>query len=168
MLIYQWILITLVFTLVSFSDVFHPHFVETKCEEVIDGDSIKVVLNQDIESVRLKFIDAPELGQKFIGELSKDILKKKIEGQKVRLLLYGKGYYGRWLAEVYKEKENINLFQVSRGHASLYKFSQFTSLNKKFEYYFAFRRARIKKLGMWKFRNLVNPYHFRKKNRPSK
>ena len=94
---------------------------------VIDGDTIEGTYQEQILDVNVTFkvhfrlygIDAPEVrGEgKETGFKSRDWLKEKIEGQRVKLKLYGKDKYGRWLADIFFKGEHINKSIVEAGHA---------------------------------------------------
>ena len=94
---------------------------------VIDGDTIEGTYQEQILDVNVTFsvhfrlygIDAPEIrGEgKEIGFVSRDWLKERIEGKRVKLKLYGKDKYGRWLADVFLKGEHINAALVEAGLA---------------------------------------------------
>lgn len=96
-------------------------------ERVIDGDTIegsfyKKILDVEVNfSVHFRFygIDAPEKkGEtKPLGIASMEYLKQRIEGKKVKVKLYDKDKYGRWLAVVFCEGVNINDELVEKGYA---------------------------------------------------
>jgi endonuclease YncB( thermonuclease family) len=81
-------------------------------------------------------IDAPELSQPF-GQEAKQFLKQ-YEGQRCTLKTQGKDKYGRTLAVVYINGEDINLLTVIRGFS--WKF-----MTHKREYYQAQESAEVKK-----------------------
>jgi len=106
-----------------------------KVVKVVDGDTVNAVI--DLPGfgfrqfkVRLYGIDTPELRpprsdpdrdeiiQK--AQEARDVLKEKICDKVVFLKCYGWGKYGRLLAEIYFEDENINEWLVENGFAEIY------------------------------------------------
>jgi endonuclease YncB( thermonuclease family) len=78
---------------------------KAKVIRVIDGDTLKVILNGREEYVRLAGIDAPEL--KRGGEISRDFLSRLCPvGSVISLKILGRDSYGRLLAVVYNENGN--------------------------------------------------------------
>lgn len=121
---------------------------------VIDGDTILV---NGKNKVRLLDIDAPEIKQKSfdgvqIGALSKAWLEKRILNKRIKLTLHGKGFYRRWLGEVYIAGENINAKIINAGFALSYgdKYSFFSFI------------ARKKKKGIWNTSGFYSPKVYRK------
>lgn len=84
---------------------------------VVDGDTITVVGSDRIDlSIRLRGIDAPELGQPY-GFESKQALDALVSSAAVRLDKPDKGKYGRYVANVFKGDTWINGRMVAGGHA---------------------------------------------------
>lgn len=70
--------------------------------KVVDGDTLRVLLNGKREYVRLVGIDAPEL--KRGGEKARNFLAQLCPvGSTIYLEIFGRDRYGRLLAEVYTE-----------------------------------------------------------------
>ena len=97
---------------------------------VVDGDTIDVTLDLGFSvlyksRVRLYGIDTPESrtrdkDEKVRGLLSKDFLKNAITDEKVVLktkLKDSRGKFGRVLAEVWVNDQNINQNMVEENHA---------------------------------------------------
>lgn len=76
--------------------------------KVVDGDTLRVLLNGKREYVRLLGIDAPEL--KRGGEKARNFLAQLCPaGSIIYLEIFGRDRYGRLLAEVYTENgSNVN------------------------------------------------------------
>lgn len=89
---------------------------------VTDGDSIKVMSNNEVLNVRLYGIDAPELKQAF-GKEASDKLSKFVKGKAVELSVVDVDGYGRKIAKVYifNSEHYINEYMVSDGFAWHYK-----------------------------------------------
>jgi micrococcal nuclease len=86
-------------------------------ERIIDGDTI-VAGNQ---TVRLLGINTPERGERYYSE-AKEFLENEISNKTIQLI-FGKDKkdrYGRTLAYVFFNGENINLKLVENGFASYY------------------------------------------------
>ena len=98
---------------------------------VYDGDSITcdIDLGLDIiikdQKIRLQDINAPEIrgDQRKRGLESRDWLRNRILGQQVIINTARdkKGKYGRYIATIFFEGENINLSMVKLGLARWYK-----------------------------------------------
>lgn len=94
---------------------------------VYDGDTIRVDwdLGASIwmrnEPIRLYGIDAPELRgeEREAGLAARDWLRERIDGKEIvmRTIKDAKGKYGRYLAVVFREGEDINAALVAAGHA---------------------------------------------------
>ncbi len=84
--------------------------------DVIDGDTIEL---DNGARVRLAGINAPEKGELCYDE-AKEYLEKAILLKNVRVVEYGRGKYGRVLAEVYLNGENINKKMLEKGLANAY------------------------------------------------
>lgn len=80
---------------------------------VIDGDSFKISNDQ---TIRLLSLDAPDIKYCF-GKEAKEALAKKILDKRVILKELETDQYGRVMAMVYVDKENINEFMIKNGLA---------------------------------------------------
>jgi len=84
---------------------------------VHDGDSLTLVGADGLEiSVRLRGIDAPELGQAY-GYEAKQALQSLLNSGTVGLSEPEKGKYGRYVADVYLGDTWVNQAMVAEGHA---------------------------------------------------
>ena len=89
-----------------------------KVGRIIDGDTL-VIENGD--SVRLLGINCPEKGEKYYEE-AKDFLEQEVFNRTIKLR-FGKerhDRYGRTLAYIFFDNENINLKLVENGLANYY------------------------------------------------
>lgn len=98
---------------------------------VVDGDTLEadIRLGFDVtkrETVRFAEIDAYEtrLGkntteeEKELGLKGKEFLKSLLEGKEVILETFkDKGKYGRYIAKVYFNEQNINELMIKEGYA---------------------------------------------------
>ena len=127
--------------------------------KILDGDTIH------IEKVKYRFhgIDAPETSQickannKNIkcGELSKQILIKKIGNKKVNCKKVAIDRYKRVVAECYVNDESLSKYLVKNGYAFAYR-----RYSKKFVEDENF--AKKNKLGLWSM-DFQYPWDYRRK-----
>lgn len=97
---------------------------------VYDGDTITVDISLGLgiykkdETIRLKGIDTPEVrgSEKEAGIKARDYLRERILNKEVIIKTYkdSKGKYGRYLAEIFIDGENINKELVDKGYAKSY------------------------------------------------
>lgn len=90
--------------------------IRAKAVSIVDGDSISVVINQELVRVRLAGVDAPEGNQPFAID-SKQSLHDLCFWVEAELSSISKDYYGRMLAKVKCNGVNVNAQQVRRGMA---------------------------------------------------
>lgn len=130
--------------------------------QVIDGDTIKFSWGGKLQSVRLLYIDAPELGQRDgqydLGLYSSKCLKKLI-ATPLKLYLYGFDQYGRMLGEI----PGINLSMIERGCAYIYEYSHFPSRRLRTRYMLAQNKSQELRRGLWNFK-VLNPRLHRRKH----
>lgn len=93
--------------------------IDATVDRVLDGDTIEVTAKF---KVRLDFIDAPETRgvEKPKGDISKQWLKKRIEGKGVKLDIKKEDIYDRSLSVVYKDGVNINGEMIKLNLAEIY------------------------------------------------
>ena len=137
------------------------------CEQVLDGDTVKLRGNGKSIKLRLAYIDTPELNQSSldgvpVGKMITHYLRQLIEGEVVSVRLLKRDIYGRWLGEVYWGNQFINLLLIERGFAVLYPKAIFRSRIQMRKFLQAYSDARRHNLGIWKTVGMMNPYHFRK------
>ena len=99
---------------------------KAKVVKVYDGDTITALIDLGFgvtfkEKIRLYGINTPEIRGKERpdGLISRDRLRERILDKDViiKTLKDKKGKYGRYIAEIYLEEENINEWLVSEGLA---------------------------------------------------
>ena len=100
---------------------------EANVNEVYDGDTITVDIDLGLgtwvhsEKLRLHRINAPEVRgeSRPQGIASRDWLREQILGKEVivQTIKDKKGKYGRYLAEVWLEGQNVNDLLVENGFA---------------------------------------------------
>lgn len=129
--------------------------------KVSDGDTITVLDDENRQSrVRLWGIDAPESKQAF-GKASQKHLAKAVAGKDVRLEIKGKDRYGRIIARVWIDNEDVCLRQIRDGFAWHYKHYAPDEI----EFAKAEEKARERHLGLWQDRNPIPPWEFRRQKR---
>jgi endonuclease YncB( thermonuclease family) len=124
---------------------------------VIDGDTIDV-LDADNQTKRIRFngIDTPEAGQPF-GNNAKQFVSDRVFGRDVELIEHELDRYGRTIADVIIDGENLNRALVAAGLAWHYKrYSDDEALAQ------AERDAQAASLGLWSDPRHVAPWDWRK------
>jgi len=96
-----------------------------KIERIVDGDTIDILVDCGFnifvkERIRLIGIDTPELHEKE-GTQVKQFLEGYLEDKDIKVKTFKKGSFGRWLAELYADDENINELLLKLGKARKYK-----------------------------------------------
>ena len=127
---------------------------------VIDGDTVwlKSATSHKPLKVRIVGIDAPEICQ-LGGVASRDALRRRLMGQTVTLVqmpFRHRDEYGRLLARIELDGEDMGRWMVSSGHAWSYHFRRDAGL-------YAAEQARAKAGGRGLFaqNDPVNPRQFR-------
>ena len=88
---------------------------------IADGDTITVLRDgRDQVKIRLYGIDAPESGHPF-GKQSKQNLSSMVYGQSVQVDVMDTDRYGRTVARIFVDGEDVNAAQLRSGHAWLYR-----------------------------------------------
>ncbi|MFT3994838.1 MAG: thermonuclease family protein [Dysgonomonas sp.] len=127
-----------------------------KIVKVQDGDTVTLLDNNNTQhKIRLHGIDAPETGQPY-GNKSKEHLSGLIADKNVTVDVKGKDQYKRILGVIYLGDTNINAEMIRSGYAWSYKYS-------KDKYYIKLQeKAKEQKKGLWKDKNAVDPWQWRK------
>ena len=121
---------------------------------VYDGDTIKVIDERE-KKIRLINIDAPESKQ-FYGDSSTLYLRKFLKGKSIDLQIVNSDQYGRELAIVFADGEDVNYHLVRNGYAWAYQYCKDESIIA------AMGMAKKEKKGLWKYPDAISPYYFRK------
>ncbi|MDD5597757.1 MAG: thermonuclease family protein [Victivallaceae bacterium] len=123
---------------------------------IVDGDTILLRRKNQLTTVRLWGIDAPEKKQPG-GKAATSFLVRLIGRKRVKVVLHGYGKYGRVIGKVYYQGKFINLEMIKAGHAWwLEKYSPEATELKEAE-----RKARESKTGLWQNPGAVRPEFFR-------
>ncbi|SMF04718.1 thermonuclease family protein [Pseudobacteriovorax antillogorgiicola] len=126
-------------------------------ERVVDGDTVKVSIDGDTETMRLECIDAPESRQEF-GYESTRALTRLVEGRTVDLEITGEDRYGRLLGFIFSNGRDINRYQVQQGLA--WNYTQYCGD----EYAAEEEAARDAGRGLWDGEDPEAPWIWRRNN----
>ena len=132
-----------------------------KVVKVSDGDTFTLLLeNNSTVRIRLHGVDAPEMkgGQPY-SRVSREYLSGMIAGKQVTVAVKDTDRYGRYIGVVSTTTiKDVNLKMIESGMAWHYSYYDNTPA-----YIKAQKRARQDKKGLWKDKNPINPYQWRKK-----
>jgi len=111
----------MIFLIISFSSETFASLPTTLIKSCYDGDTCTT---SDGEKIRLACIDTPELKGKKADPIkakeAKDFLNNFIANQKVFIRRITKDRYGRTVAELIKDKTNIQQLLVQKNLAKVY------------------------------------------------
>ena len=137
-----------------------------KVVSVADGDTITVLDSQKTQhKIRLQGIDAPERAQAF-GNKSKQSLHEMVHGKQVTVDYQKKDKYGRVVGKILLNNTDVCLEQLKRGMA--WHFKQYANEQPKEDqetYSLAEQQAKTELKGLWKDKQPVPPWEFRKQNK---
>lgn len=146
-------------------------FHAARVRQVIDGDSVIVIVDGKAVQLRLNSIDAPEHDQAW-GDIAKYGLIKLIGGRWIRFEDHGVDDYGRTLATVFvKGRDGTQWIDVNRkmvvlGHAWVQRIdSGDRSGEQRNEFARLERWARRKKVGLWRSADPLPPWKWRHRGR---
>jgi micrococcal nuclease len=127
---------------------------------VSDGDTLWVRLTEGGEPVKVRFqgMDAPESCQDW-GVQATQALKAKALRQAVVLNTRARDDYGRLLARVRMDGEDLGAWMVAHGHAWSYHYRRDPG-----PYAMEERSARTARAGLWAAPSVVEPREFRKQH----
>lgn len=123
---------------------------------VADGDTLTLLQGGRTQTrIRLAQIDAPEKSQAF-GQKSKASLSDLVFNKEVKVSVETTDRYGRTVGTVFLGEQDINLKQVERGFAWVYRRYAHDPA-----YEAAEARARTKGLGLWSEPDPMPPWEYR-------
>ena len=133
---------------------------------VADGDTITVLDATNTQhKIRLQGLDAPEKAQPF-GQKSKQSLHQLVHSKHVIVEFQKKDKYGRTVGKVLFNGTDICLEQIKLGMAWHYKqYESEQTTEERDAYAQAELAARTKTIGIWKDKNPIPPWEFRKQNK---
>ncbi|UOP04422.2 thermonuclease family protein [Conchiformibius kuhniae] len=134
---------------------------------VTDGDTVRLTdHNGQAQRIRMAFIDAPESAQAH-GKASQNALKKMIEGKKVRVEVVDTDQYRRQVARIRINGEDVNFAQIANGHA--WHYQSIAKRNQPKDDYTRYETAQAeakkKRKGLWRDRDALAPWTYRKEKR---
>jgi len=134
-----------------------------KVTRVVDGDTVAFkVQDGPIEKVRLADIDTPERDQPW-GTEATTALRQWSMSKPARIEVLDTDRYGRLVATLWIDDENINRRLVKEGHAWVYrKYLRDTSLIK------LEARAKLTRAGLWSSNDVIEPSDWRRGKRSNK
>ena len=142
----------------------HAAEYQGKVVGVADGDTITVLdSNKTQHKVRLAGIDAPEKKQPF-GNRSRISLALMVYQREVTIVTHKTDRYGREVAKVLHDGEDVCIAQVKKGLAWHYKsYEREQSEDDRNAYAAAEDAARASKLGLWQDKEQLAPWEWRRK-----
>ena len=148
--------------------VANVNFPSATVVSVGDGDTMRINYQGQTVTVRLACIDAPETAQTPWGPAATARLRQLTpQNSTVQFREADTDRYGRTVAEVYANGQNVNLQLVQEGYAVVY--TQFLSSCPETgsALQAAEAQARQQRLNFWSQPNPVMPWDFRRSNRSS-
>lgn len=162
------ILLRLFLTILIFgSFAAHAKDYEGVVVKITDGDTVTVLDSEKKRhDVRLAGIDAPERHQAF-GQRSKQSLSDLVYLQRATVHFQKEDRYGREIGKIIVNGKDVNLEQIQRGMAWVYRqYLRELSKEDRDLYDRAEAVARSAQHGLWIYASPVPPWDFRKTNRP--
>ncbi len=132
--------------------------------KVADGDTITVMNGHRQVRIRFYGIDTPEKRQAF-GKAAKRHLASIVARRTVDIEPVAKDRYGRIVALVYLNGQNINERMVKDGYAWVYRRYCKKSFCRQWLVYEA--KARERKIGLWQDPHSVPPWKWRHRRKRS-
>lgn len=132
---------------------------------VTDGDTITVLLNRESVKIRFYGIDTPEGGQEFGKQATKQ-MKKLVSRKTVEVTDYDTDRYGRSVSVVKVGDLNVNRAMIESGYA--WQYQKYCKKSFCREWLQLEEDARAAKIGLWKDKNAVPPWEWRKQRREAK
>lgn len=136
-------------------------FAKTSSEQPVvvgchDGDTCKLVINNDLKSIRISGVDAPENGQPYAKDAQQFTLKFIKSGKKIKLNCDGTSY-ARDVCFISVDGEDVGQALVRAGLAYDSPKYSHKKYDKDMQY------AKGKKIGVWSsLKELISPFCKRK------
>jgi len=131
---------------------------------ITDGDTITVLNSKTLKDVKIRLygIDCPEGGQPF-SKKAKQFTSKMVFGKVVEVKVMATDRYGRTVALVAVNKQILNEELLKAGYAWVYyQYCHEIICHAWADYQFA---AKLDKRGLWRDRDPIPPWEFRRKRR---
>ena len=127
---------------------------------VKDGDTMVILFENKAITIRLEHIDCPEKNQPF-GYKAKKFVSDFCFGKTVVVIGNGKkDRNGRWIGEIFFKNQNLGKELVRNGLAWHFK-----RYSKSADYADLEIAARKKKIGLWRDKDPIAPWNWRKSKR---
>jgi micrococcal nuclease len=133
--------------------------VPIKLIKVLDGDTIRVLMNDRITKIRFACVDAPELDQE-MGSLAATVLGDFLQQQKLTVVISGTDLYGRTIGSVYINGQAVSPMMVRVGLSFYY--TQFKRCPELLDIVESENKARADRLGVWSISDYLPPWDWRK------
>ena len=150
----------IVFLYLSLPTFLSSEYLENlKIKRVVDGDTVHVFSKGELLKVRLIEIDTPEMDQPH-GQEAKKYLENLLKEGYIDLHISGTDIYKRKLGRLYWKKKDINRLMVRSGHAWVYdKYVTDKTFYEDQDY------AKSKNLGLWKSKDPIQPWRWRRRDK---
>jgi micrococcal nuclease len=125
---------------------------------VVDGDTVWVSAGGELLKIRITGIDAPEICQTG-GPQAREVLRRRALGQMVTLIYQRHDDYGRLLARVELQGDDLGRWMVSQGHAWSYGYRNYAG-----PYAAEQAQAVASRLGLFALAGPENPRSFRQRH----
>ena len=132
--------------------------------KVSDGDTFTLLSDGRKLKIRLSAIDCPEATQRYDSDAA-NLLKRKIEGKKVSIDSITTDRYKRIVGVVHYKGQNLNELLLRKGLAWHYK--QYDKSDNFTRYDKIEQKARKRNKGLWKDKNPVPAWEYRKSKHKS-
>lgn len=133
---------------------------------ITDGDTLTLLVDRQAYKVRIAGIDAPEKRQAW-GEKSKSNLSRLAFNQNVVADCQKMDRWGRQICKVTVNTVDIGLEQIKYGMAWWYrKYAKEQSAEDRSAYENVELMAKLRRLGLWSDTNPLQPWDFRRVDRP--
>ena len=131
-----------------------------------DGDTMRINYQGETVTVRLACIDAPELAQTPWGPAATDRLRQLTpRDSTIQFRQADIDRFGRTVAEIYANGQNVNLQLVQEGYAVVYTQFLRSCPETGSALQAAEAEARQQQLNFWSQPNPVMPWDYRRSNR---
>jgi len=148
----------IIYLVLIFNSVLFLSQIRAKIIAIKDGDTVVALLeNKQQETLRLAEVDCPENRQPF-GKSAKQFTSSQVFGRPIIFYRINKDRYRRTIAKIFYENEKYLSAEIIKAGFGwwYYKASKNIQL-KEYE-----NSARKKKVGLWKDKNAISPWEFRK------
>lgn len=125
---------------------------------VVDGDTIKVLLDGKATNIRLHGIDAPETGQAY-GQAATKIMREITTGRPISINILEQDRYGRPVALVYADGVSAQEVMLELGYAWVY--TKYCSQSYCSQWEQLQEKARQQRKGLWKDKAVQPPWEWR-------